>query len=370
MPEKASTVGSENRRSRKAVVGVPVRNEAGTIVDAVGHVVRACEALRLAHPEVDVSCVVCFNGCTDASEAVLRDALQSAPPAVEVRCTTSPPGIIPAMAQVLDIAGEVDVIFFCDGDIVVTETSLAHLYETLCADDGVQLAYARAQTMLPTSPSWLQRLLCTAFTDPLLYPARRFFRGSCYVVRPELFHNGCIDLWRDASEAPAAVVRGRRRVPLADDVIMSVWIVERYGLAAIRRDAGALVLVTPPLNLADTFLGYRRKHFDYRTLDAIWPQRTALLRSLGKTPVQWRYVARQTPRHVLWLLAYVALRQAVDAAAWADAALAWWGLPHAPAELFGARRTTKQLHACDQQPLATLTPRAAQQGASRQRVRA
>lgn len=342
---------------RRVVVGIPVRNEEGTIVEAVKHVVAAAEVLRRSYPEVDVSCIVCFNGCQDASEVVLQRELARRPPAIDVQSTVSAPGIIPAMARIAEAAAPADLLFFCDADIVVAEHSLASIYRALSDDDRVMLAYAPARVMLPGAPTRLQRLLCAAFSDPLLYPPRLFFRGSCYGVRPELFRNGCIELWHDPVDAPSVRVRGRRRTPLADDVSMSCCIVERYGLDAIARVPEARILVTPPLNIADVFLGHRRKHFEYRTLNAIWPERSALLRKLGRAPVQWRYVLRQRPAHAAFLLCHVALRSAIDLIARLDAGLAWWDLPHVPAELFGARRTTKHLHATGQQPIVTLEPR-------------
>jgi glycosyltransferase involved in cell wall biosynthesis len=342
---------------RTVVVGIPVRNEEGTIVEVLGYVLRACRALRDDRPEVDVSCVVCFNGCTDSSEALVRSYLDGRPPPVPVLCTESAPGLVPAMTGIVSAVAGAEIVLFAAADIVVAERSLSLLYGKLVADDGLQVAYAAARAMLPPEPTALQRLLCTAYRDPRLFGPRRFFRGACFAVRREVFENGCVTLWADESEAPATVRRGNRRAPVTDDIYMSMRIVSRYGLGAIARVREATFLNTPGISLPDFFLANRRNYFEYLTLRAIWPEDAAVLRSISATPVQWRYVVRQPPLHLLRLLAYLGLRKSLQAAAYLDATLFWHGLPHVPGELYGTRPTTKHLYLRGEEPLVQVESR-------------
>ena len=354
-------MNKDGKKLDTLTIGVPVHNEEQSLPQFYESLVNAINRLPRY---VDVEVVFCVNGCTDESEAILREKTNASGRMAKMSVIESEPGKMNAQQAIVQNRDFDGPIAFCDADILMKPTTLQALHRELETNDTTQVAYARVQPFYENNEasrdSAFSDLLFTHYNYRHLQPERRYFHGRSFMMRDATM----LEEMNDDLEARVDRVRreespwyithlGLEKGPLIDDIFLSRMVVAEHGIDAIKRVDNAEIYFHPPSSVEDYARVIERTQAEIKRLDLLYPEHDDLQETVFKR--EFRDVSQQSlmpegERKKLQLLRDMeaAIKQRVD-----DALTAPDDKPHpfASAHWMRAGSTKRSFGSDDQLPL-------------------
>jgi glycosyltransferase involved in cell wall biosynthesis len=250
----------EIRAVAPITVAITAKNEAAAIGDCLRSITAA-----VRHAEERLSLrfriVVVLDDCTDATESVAR----SFP---KVAVIHSSGGLVEAQRRVANLP---PFVIFSDADILVSESTITVLCETMLTTPDLQVAYPRKTPLPPLRRSLLSAALYSYNRTNGFQNARHYFNGKLFAIRdwqvPTLE-----ELQPRIAKLPQNCFYHFESGMQIDDIYLSRDILRRYGPGAIREVADGEIFFRPP----ETFLGmyhtYRRMRREIERLNLLFPE--------------------------------------------------------------------------------------------------
>ena len=280
------TQQDSNRKT--LTVGVPVHNEEQSLPTFFENLVYAIEELPR---NVDVEVIFCVNGCTDGSEAFLKEQTRKSDRIASMSVIESEPGKMNAQLAIVQEREFDGPLCFADADIAMTRPTLKALYETLEEDEDCQVAYARVEPFYDNQEngheSSFNDLLFTHYKYREHQPQRNYFHGRTFMLRDDSYlRNMDTDLderiqrVREEENPWYMENLGIEKGPLVDDIYLSRMIVADHGPQAITEVREATIYFHPPTSIEDYSRVLERTAAEIKRLDLLYPEHAALQESV------------------------------------------------------------------------------------------
>ncbi len=282
------------------IVIIPAYNEESTIIDCLVHVMAADKA---AKGYILDEIVVCVNGCTDATEKLVRN-WQGGP----IKVIKSRPGYINAMNRLFRYAKQwhpTSVMIKTDADGKVETNAFSVLFTQLERHPDIIVAGGH-----PTPITSGHRSPYRRFMSRLLSVRSRTPEAEVTVTDTSTFH-------QYAAADPIPELRGRedklkvyfhgrlwcarssQAIPflpqgvIGDDVYLPGWLLQHHGPRSMRLDYRAKVRFHPNDSLARHWKVYRRIYED-RKLVYSTPEFKEYVEACPLR-LDWKYILRTCP---------------------------------------------------------------------------
>ncbi len=262
--------------------GIPAYNEERTIRRCIISIQSEVDA-----SELDAMVIVCVNGCTDRTEAVIRELAKTLS-TLRIVVITSERGKIPAINAIIDRAPDSTPIFLLDADSRITRGCVDQLLLQLQRHPQLRAVGALPLPEIDRSPggrlAWKQRLLNSwgrnprafvtkqdvrkfhahALTDPAKTNTDRFheprskiyLHGAAYMLRDR-------DVWCAPPQHTAVAL---------DDAYFCYSTLTEFGPGSLRLCYDAVVMYTPISTFRSYSRAYRRNFFDMKRIVEQFPE--------------------------------------------------------------------------------------------------
>ncbi len=327
-------------------IGIAARNEQATIRQTLHSVEVALAEVpptELGTP-VATEVIVALNGCTDGTRDAVADYLAGYVGSTALRVIESAPGLVEAQRAIAEVAAATDYLILVDADCLLDRGCLRELVQAMADHPEAQTAWA---TMVPADhdrqPGFWRQVYNFADYHPDVIHRGRHLCGRAFAIRH-------YDIPRASEQQPAVDPRvaghlSLERGPLNDDSYLSRALISRHGPDCIRHAVGARIYFQPIPRLRDFLLAQRRKVYEPRRLDLLFPEyRTLPGRHFGKRVDPTGYRALQPIQRLqcqLYRLLYAGLRQVARVQLWLGLTLVRLGVPLRPCEVWPVVAGTK-----------------------------
>jgi hypothetical protein len=294
-----------------------------------------------------VEVILCPNGCTDGSEAVVDRFIATEQNLADVRKVGSEPGLVRAQRAIVAARKLDSLLMFFDADIRLDCEAVYALWKCMANDPRVQVAYACVIPVAVSGRGWLASLLQARYAHTGLFGPRRYFHGRAFAIRDWSVPNftdpaELTPYWRDLISDPAWQGLRLDQGPLVDDIFLSRFLAYEYGVGSMRECPEARVFYTPVATLQDYYLRCRRVFWELKRLDLLFPHHRYLQeRQFDRRPC-WDYVHRLSWSARLGLFAYLLVDSAIRKVVAAEFLAIHLGLFPGHGEIFTHCRSTKR----------------------------
>lgn len=300
---------------RSFVVAVPAYNEAGAIKACLDSICVAAENAK-EHGYKFEKAIVCINGCTDETEAVVRGYTQ-----LPLELIVSEAGYIKAMNALLQYVRRKypqSFIVKTDADAMIAPDSLLVLFSQFARHPKMLVVGGHPYPLIVHKTNAVRRFLASVLSVRSRTPeaevtttdTRRFHPYAVSDPIPEL--NGREELLKIYFHGRLWCARSARCLPnlptdvIGDDVYFPGWLLHHHGFNSMRLDYRAKVFFYPNDSLIRHWRVYRRIHEDRRLVYGIKGfegyARACPLK------LDWRYILTHTrPREVLQFALYASI---------------------------------------------------------------
>ncbi len=263
---------------KNLTIGIPVRNEAGTLEGFLDSLKVAVDFL---YADIIVETIICINGCTDDSEKIaLRLVHKFRNSRLNLSVINSSAGKMEAQRVILTSRSYFGLVAFFDADIILHQECLLNLWEAMQVNPNLQLAYARVKAAnhgYETIVEWIESV---HYAFPHLLTPRRYFHGRGYLIRPSnhFFLDAQVEdkIKNLAKNKKSLLWMQLDKGPLVDDIHLSRVLIHEYGFDSIKEIRESVVNFTAPRTLKDFFEGQRRLLIELRRLDILFPEHAYL----------------------------------------------------------------------------------------------
>lgn len=284
---------------RSYTVIMPAYNEESSIKAALDSIYEADKHT----PHTLTAIIVCVNGCTDATEEIVRnwDKL----PVVVLRST---PGYLPAMNKLLAYARKnhgSSPMLKLDADSIVEPHCIQRLLSELDAHPQLKLAGGHPLPSPLSGHPLHQRLLGRILSLRSIYPLAERAVHDVGEYHPyaltdpqpgignietklKIYFHGRVWCVRQPSMIPLL-----HSSVLGDDVFLNDWLYTKYGPTALRVIYDANVYFMPNYSLIRHWKVYKRIYEDKERV-RILPS-YEILHQMRKTHLGWSYIMTQVP---------------------------------------------------------------------------
>ncbi|GAA3194279.1 glycosyltransferase [Dactylosporangium siamense] len=320
-------------------IGVAARNEEATI----GQTLRSIEAAVAEVPgPVPAEIIVALNGCTDRTRDVVEH--YEAGDGVTVHVIETAPGLIEAQRAIARLARSAEHLILVDADCVLDPGCLRELVRVMAEHPDAEAAWA---SMVPAGDGTAFWPVVYNFADyhPDVVHRGRHLCGRAFAIR----HYDVA--WRVPHRQPDVDARvaeylSLQRGPVSDDSYLSRAIVDRHGPGAIRHAAAARVTFHPIPRLRDFARAQRRKTYEARRLDLLFPEyRGVRRRHFGRRIDPAGYARLRPVQRLqcrLYVLLYALLGRLAAARLAAGLTLLRLGVPVRPCDVWPVVEGTKR----------------------------
>jgi len=277
-------------QNKSLTIGVPVHNEEEALPTFFENLVHAIQELPR---NVDVEVIFCVNGCTDSSEALLREQTRNSSRIADMKIIESEPGKMNAQVAIVNAREYDGPMCFADADIAMTRPTLKALYNTIESAPDCQVAYSRVEPFYDKDANGSE----TAFNDLLFthykyrehQPQRSYFHGRTFMMRDDSYLRDMglglderIERVREEEDPWYMDNLGIEKGPMIDDIYLSRAIVFDHGAEAITEVPGATVYFNPPTSIEDYSRVLERTASEIKRLDLLYPEHAELQDSVFK----------------------------------------------------------------------------------------
>lgn len=287
--------------NKTIVVGLPARNEGNHIYESLESIREAVLFLDGVKPKI----VVCVNGCKDNTCQRVEDFKRQYDD-VEVEMIMSTEGLVHAQRIIVE-SFPADVYVFPDADNVIRRDSIKLL---LCAlkDDGVVVAYAKTSPELDSDNKSLFQTMSALYDSQKLLTRREYFHGRLFATKDWFVPDEQAIMERaKGTRIGSKLLRYSKPGTLlyADDVFMSSYIMDKYGLDAIRQVDAARCHSKPVGSGKDWWNSYKRRNIEMTKMHYWFPEFDYLAPHVNRRTDWEKWIKANMGEKLLWLLLLV-----------------------------------------------------------------
>jgi len=284
---------------QSVVVGIPVRNEEKTLYDCL---LSIREAIKNSG-EKNIKLVICINGCTDNSESIAKDFKAKF---LDIDCEVieSEEGLIKALKKITELY-KADVYGFLDADALVDKNSLKLLLAALKSNSELAVAYARTEPFFDKNNKSLFHKIGFLYDTQKLLTKRYYFHGRFFVTKDWFAPS-------DEEILKRATKNRKNKVLLkyckkgnflnADDIFMSSYIMDKYGIKAIKQIDDAVCYAWPFGSFKDFLNIYRRRNIETEKMYRWFPEYNYLKPYLNRRTDWRKWLKANLKDKILWFV--------------------------------------------------------------------
>jgi len=253
-------------------IGIPVKNEENTISSTLKALDRA---IRYLDKRVPIETIVCLNGTTDNTQAIIENRKNRAfCKRLNLSIVRSRAGKLLAERKIARVRKLHGFILYCDADTIIDKRAVKELYSSICKNDELRVACAKVLPIFNKPLNNFQKIMKAYYEMRYLLPVRGCFHGRMFIVRDADDVLEQYDIAERIKRVPRNTVRKLYldKGPICDDIVLSAAIVHKYGQHAIQRVHTAKVYFYPPANRYDFFLGVRRYTIEMQRINTLFPE--------------------------------------------------------------------------------------------------
>lgn len=279
------------------VVGLAARNEEANIYNSLESIREALLYLNRSGVKV----VVCANGCTDNTHQEVERFMERHKD-TDVDLVHSDEGLVVAQRFIVTNY-PADIYVFPDADNVIHRESIKLLLDAL-AEPSVVVAYARTSPEEDPESRSLFQSMGILYDSQKLLTERRYFHGRLFATK-DWYMPESAEIIRRArrTRMGAALLRYSRPGTFlyADDIFMSSYIMDKYGLESIRQVKEAICFSKSVGSLRDWWNSYRRRNVEMAKLHYWFPEYDYLAPHINRR-TDWAKWRRSTSlEKTVWL---------------------------------------------------------------------
>lgn len=286
-------------KAQSIIIGLPVRNEAKSLFRSL----ESIRAAMIAARKDDIILVICINGCTDDSELIAKD-FRARHDDIQCEIIKSPEGLVNAQRAIVR-SYRADIYVFPDADNVIAENSIVLLLQALRADRGLVVAYAKTAPLRDKENKSIFHILGLLYDSQTMLSKRYYFHGRLFATRKWYVPENEEILRR-------AHLNKRNEVMLkycsngillsADDIFMSSYIMDGWGLSAIKQVEDALCYSWSVGSLRDWLNIYRRRNIEMEKMYRWFPEYNYLKPYLNRRTDWKKWLKVSLSNKIFWLL--------------------------------------------------------------------
>lgn len=286
-------------KTESIVVGLPVRNEAGFL----SHSLESIRVAMIATRENDIMFAICINGCVDDSESIAKDFREHHG---DIRCEIikSAEGLVNAQRAIVE-SYPADIYVFPDADNTIAENSIALLLKSLRDDSKLIVAYAKTVPLRDEKNRSIFHLFGILYDSQTMLSRRHYFHGRLFATRKWYVPNN-EEIMRRAylNKSNEVMLKYCYNGILlsADDIFMSSYIMNGWGLSAIKQVEDALCYSWSVGSLRDWFSTYRRRNIEMEKMYRWFPEYNHLKPYLNRHTDWGKWLKAPLRGKILWLM--------------------------------------------------------------------
>lgn len=253
-------------------IGIPVKNEENTISSTL---LSLKQAIKHLDKRVQFETIVCLNGTTDNTPAVIRSKQnRDLCKDLHLSIVRSRAGKLMAEKKIANIRKFNGFILYCDADVIIDRLAVKKLYESMYENNTLRVVCAKVLPIFKGHLNNFQKIMKAYYEMRYLLPQRGCFHGRMFIVRDAQDILEKYELAPRLKSLPHDIVKKLYldKGPICDDIILSAAIVHKYGQNAIKRVQSAKVYFYPPDNRYDFFLGVRRYTIEMQRINTLFPE--------------------------------------------------------------------------------------------------
>jgi glycosyltransferase involved in cell wall biosynthesis len=292
---------TQTERIETIIVGLAVRNEEKSLYLNLESIRKAI----IASGEKIIKLIVCINGCTDRSNLIV-EKFKEEHPGFKLDILESSEGLVTAQRKiVIDASHRASIYIFSDADIILDEDSIKLLMEALRADPNLIVAYARTKVFHDKENKSLFHKIALLRDSQGLLSKRFFFHGRLFATR-EWFIPTDDEILRRAksSKRNSTLLKNYRGGVLlcVDDIFMSSYIMDKYGIGAIKQVEAAFCYAWSIGSLSDWYKKYRRRNIEMKKMYHWFPEYNYLKPYLNRHTDWKKWTRAGLKNKMLWIL--------------------------------------------------------------------
>lgn len=280
------------------VVGLPVRNEEKSLYASLKSIRDAVKDSK----EDKIRIVICINGCTDKSEFIAEKFKKDHP---DIRCDIiqSIEGLINAQRKIVELYNA-DVYVFPDADNIIDKNSINLLLRSLRLDSNLVVAYAKTKVLQDEKNKSLFHQIGLLYDTQRILTKRYYFHGRLFATR-EWFVPTDEEILKHATRSRRNAILlkycDNRILLSADDIFMSSYIMDKYGLKAIKQIDEAICYSWSVGSLRDWSNIYRRRNIEMEKMYRWFPEYNYLKPYLNRHTDWKKWFGVGVRDKLLWL---------------------------------------------------------------------
>lgn len=295
------TIFMNQKEKETIVIGLPVRNEEKSLYFNLKSIREAI----LVSGESNIKLIVCLNGCTDKS-SLIAEKFKEEYPDFQLKIINSSEGLITAQRKIINyVIPKADIYIFSDSDIVIDKESIRLLLETLRADPSIIVAYAKTRALYDKNNKSIFHKMALLRSSQEILSKRFFFHGRFFATRDWFVPTSDEVLKRAMySRRNSVFLKNYRFGNLlsVDDIFMSSYIMDKYGLNAIRQVESALCYAWAIGSFLDSYRRYRRRNIEMEKMYHWFPEYNYLKPYLNQH-TDWKKWTKASLRNkILWIM--------------------------------------------------------------------
>lgn len=258
-------------------IGICAKNEENLIFDCLGSVEESLESF-VKKPEI----IICINQTTDNTKNEVKKFAKRSKIKIKIIFAKN---LIESQRKIWNSAKNKPVVFI-DADVKIAKNAIFELLRPMQKNAKIMISYAESKYVWPKNPTLVSRIYKLYTSEKLLY-SRRYFHGRMFAIRD----------WNipPQNEILARAEKGKSllkygRGIMTDDIILSFYIIKKYGEDSIFQVKNPQVFSRPIEGFSEWREMYRRANIELVKIMKWFPE----YRKFGKMPrkTNWRKFAK------------------------------------------------------------------------------
>ncbi len=251
-----------------------------------------------------IEVIFCFNGTTDYSRSIVEQwsklTLLKKIKIIKIIELIYGNKFI-AQQEIIKNKKLKGAIIFMDADTMLTQKSLHNLLSTFDLNKQAEIVYGSITPKYQKNNFLVNIQKRYYAVRDTVITTRKYFHGRLFIVRnphliqenpekkePHSFYN---KLFPDL-------------LPIVDDIYLSRFFVDRFGVQAIVRAEKSIIYFIPPSLIRDLYEGQKRTAIEIKRLDILFPKHKYLEKSLFKRKIQWSSIKNVDMQDFLACISY------------------------------------------------------------------
>lgn len=281
------------------IVGLPVRNEEKSLYNSLESI---REAIKISK-EANIKLIICINGCIDKSEFIARKFKKDYPD-IQCEIIKSIEGLVNAQRKIVALY-KADVYVFPDADNIIDENSIALLLRALRLDSNLVVAYAKTKALRDEGNKSIFHKIGLLYDSQKLLTKRHYFHGRLFATRKWFIPTDDEILKRATKNRRNALLLKycKNKILLsADDIFMSSYIMDKYGLKAIKQIDDAICYSWSVGSFTDWLNVYRRRNIEMEKMYRWFPEYNYLKQYLNRRTDWKQWFGASISDKLFWLI--------------------------------------------------------------------